>query len=50
MRRSDDAQRFYEMLPALPQLRHAFEWALANDLDLALDIAASCANLQSSSV
>ena len=37
---SEDAQRYYEMLPALPQLRHAFEWALANDLDLALDIAA----------
>ena len=46
MRRADDAQRFYEMLPALPQLRHAFAWALPNDLDLALDIAANCATLQ----
>jgi hypothetical protein len=46
MRRADDAQCFYEMLPSLPQLRHAFEWAVANDLDLALDIAANCANLQ----
>jgi hypothetical protein len=47
MRRADDAQRYHEMLlPALPQLRHAFEWALANDLDLALHIAANCANLQ----
>ena len=36
----------YEMLPVLPQLRHAFEWALTNDLDLALVIAMSCANLQ----
>ena len=46
MRRAEDAQHYYEMLPALPQLRHAFEWALANDLDLALDIATHCANLQ----
>jgi hypothetical protein len=46
MRRANDAQCYYEMLPSLPQLRHAFEWALANDLDLALDIAANSANLQ----
>jgi hypothetical protein len=46
MRAADDEQRYYQMLPAMPQLRHAFEWALANDLELALDLAASCANLQ----
>jgi len=45
MRSSDDAQRYYEMLPSLPQLRHAFDWAVANDLDLALDIADGCRNL-----
>ncbi|QLQ07152.1 MAG: hypothetical protein HZY76_14615 [Anaerolineae bacterium] len=45
MRTADDEQRYYQMLPALPQLRHAFEWAVVNDLELALDIAANCANL-----
>jgi tetratricopeptide (TPR) repeat protein len=46
MRRAEDGQRYYEMLPALPQLAHAFEWAVENDLELALNIAANCANLQ----
>ncbi len=46
MRAADDEQRYYQMLPAMPQLRHAFEWALANDLELALSIAANCANVQ----
>jgi hypothetical protein len=46
MRRADDEQRYYELLSALPQLRHAFDWAVANDLELALDIAASSATLQ----
>ena len=46
MRTADDEQRYYQMLPALPQLRHAFEWAAENDLGLALDIAANCANVQ----
>jgi hypothetical protein len=46
MRAADDEQRHHEMLPAMPQLRHAFAWAAANDLELALDIAATCANVQ----
>lgn len=46
MRAADDAQRYFELLPALPQLAHAFDWAAANDLNLALNIAANCANLQ----
>lgn len=46
MRAADDEQRYHEMLPAMPQLRHAFQWAVANDLELALSIAANCANLQ----
>ncbi len=46
MAAAERAQRSQEMLPALPQLRHAMAWALANDLDLALDIAANSANLQ----
>ncbi|MEI2692039.1 MAG: NB-ARC domain-containing protein [Anaerolineae bacterium] len=45
MRAADDEQRYYQMRPALPQLSHAFDWAAANDLDLALDIAENCANL-----
>ncbi|MBX2998251.1 MAG: tetratricopeptide repeat protein [Caldilineaceae bacterium] len=46
MAAADEAGRYYELLPALPQLAHAFEWAVENDLDLALNIAANCANLQ----
>jgi len=46
MAAADDEQRYHEMLPAMPQLRHAFDWALANDLALALNIAAGCANVQ----
>ena len=46
MQRADDEQRYHQMLPAMPQLRHAFEWALANDLELALSLAANCANVQ----
>ncbi|MCB9137396.1 MAG: hypothetical protein H6642_03515, partial [Caldilineaceae bacterium] len=45
MQAADDEQRYYQMLPALPQLDHAFDWALANDLSLALNVAANCANL-----
>jgi len=46
MAAADDEQRYHQMLPAMPQLRHAFDWALANDLELALSIAADCANVQ----
>jgi hypothetical protein len=45
MQAADDEQRYYQMLPALPQLSHAFDWAVANDLDLTLAIAENCANL-----
>jgi hypothetical protein len=45
MRAADDAQRYHELLPAMPQLRHAMTWAQANDLELALDIGASSVNL-----
>jgi hypothetical protein len=46
IRTANDAQRSHELLPAMPQLRHAMTWALANDLELALTIAENCANLQ----
>jgi hypothetical protein len=46
MRTAEDAQRYHELLPAMPQLRHAFAWALANDLEVALDLATDCAALQ----
>ena len=32
MRRAETKQRYHELLPALPQLRHAVAWAVANDL------------------
>jgi hypothetical protein len=46
MRTADDAQRFYEVLGDYAQLRHAFAWAIENDLELALDLIANTANLQ----
>jgi protein-arginine kinase activator protein McsA len=46
MRAADDAQRFYEVLGDYAQLRHAFAWAIENDLELAQDLVASTANLQ----
>jgi protein-arginine kinase activator protein McsA len=46
MRAADDAQRFYEVLGDYAQLRHAFAWAIENDLELALDLVANTANLQ----
>ncbi|MCL6542173.1 MAG: hypothetical protein K6T87_16575 [Roseiflexus sp.] len=46
MRAADDAQRFYEVLSDYAQLRHAFAWAIENDLELAQDLVASTANLQ----
>jgi protein-arginine kinase activator protein McsA len=46
MRTADDAQRFYEVLGDYAQLRHAFAWAIENDLELALDLVANTANLQ----
>ena len=45
MREADDAQRYYQLLPGMAQLRHAFTWAVNADLDLALDLVANCANL-----
>ncbi|WP_448540073.1 NB-ARC domain-containing protein, partial [Roseiflexus sp.] len=46
MRAADDAQRFYEVLGDYAQLRHAFAWAIENDLELAQDLVANTANLQ----
>ncbi|MCZ7569273.1 MAG: NB-ARC domain-containing protein [Ardenticatenaceae bacterium] len=46
MRRADDEQRSYQMLPAMPQLRHAFGWAIEQDLERALNLIANCADLQ----
>ncbi len=46
MRTADDAQRFYEVLSDYAQLRHAFAWAIENDLELAQDLVANTANLQ----
>jgi hypothetical protein len=46
MREADDAQRFALMLPAIPQLRHAYAWAVQNDLPQALRFINNCANLQ----
>ena len=46
MSAANDEQRYHVMLPALPQLRFAFAWAIEQDLDLALDIAISSAQLQ----
>jgi protein-arginine kinase activator protein McsA len=46
MRAADDAQRFYDVLGDYAQLRHAFAWAIKNDLELAQDLIANTANLQ----
>ncbi|MDL1898432.1 NACHT domain-containing protein, partial [Anaerolineae bacterium CFX7] len=46
MRVADDEQRYYEMRGAYPQLKHAFEWAIVQDLDRAQDLIANCFNLQ----
>ncbi len=46
MRAADDAQRFYELRADYPQLRHAFSWAIENDLELAQGLIANSANLQ----
>ena len=46
IRAADDRQAYYELLPDYAQLHHAFEWAIADDLALAFDLAANSANLQ----
>ncbi|TAH49654.1 MAG: NACHT domain-containing protein, partial [Chloroflexota bacterium] len=46
MRAADDAQTYFEMRGAYPQLKHAFEWAIVQDLDRAQDLISQCANLQ----
>jgi hypothetical protein len=43
---ADDRQTYHLMLPDYPQIRNAFEWALEHNLELALDLAANTANLQ----
>lgn len=46
MHRAERKQHYYQMLPSVSQLRHAFAWAVENDLDLAQKIAENCANMQ----
>jgi len=46
MRDADDRQVYHLMLPDYPQLRHAFSWAIENDLWLAQGLAGNTANLQ----
>ncbi|GIV92896.1 MAG: hypothetical protein KatS3mg056_1605 [Chloroflexus sp.] len=46
MEEADDRQQFYTMKPYIPQLRHAFSWAIVNDLEQALDLIGHCARLQ----
>jgi hypothetical protein len=46
MKEADNKQIYYLMLPDYPQLRHAFSWALENDLELAQNLAGNTANLQ----
>ena len=43
---ADDQQVYYFMLPDYSQLRHAFEWAIGNNLDLAQNLVGNAANLQ----
>jgi tetratricopeptide (TPR) repeat protein len=45
MKKADDAQRFASMQSALPQLRHAYAWAVENDLLRALSLIDNSANL-----
>ncbi len=45
MRAADDANAPFRMRAALPQLRHAFVWAIKNDLALALALVGNTANL-----
>jgi hypothetical protein len=42
----DEAQQFYRLLPDYTQLKHAFEWAIANSLSLAQALSNRTANLQ----
>ena len=46
MRAANDAQRFYRMLPEYSQLRHAFAWAVENDLHRTQSLIGNCAELQ----
>ncbi|MBK6429196.1 NB-ARC domain-containing protein [Candidatus Amarolinea dominans] len=45
MAAADDAQRYYIMAPDLPNLRHAFTWALQESLDTAQALLSNCADL-----
>ena len=46
MREADDKQIYHLMLPDYPQLRVAFEWAMAHNTNLAQGLAANTENLQ----
>ncbi|MGC9040163.1 MAG: hypothetical protein ACP5MJ_11750 [Roseiflexus sp.] len=48
MRVADDEQLFYKLLGDYPNLRHAFAWAIENNLDLAQNLIGSSSNLQQS--
>jgi hypothetical protein len=43
---ADDHQEHYRMLDEYPQLRHAFDWAIEHNIELAQDLAVNAANLQ----
>ncbi len=45
MREADDAQRYYIMAPELPNLRHAFDWAVQEGLEMAQDLVGNSADL-----
>ncbi|MBM4461641.1 MAG: hypothetical protein FJ011_28435, partial [Chloroflexi bacterium] len=45
MQAADEAQRYYRMTPDLPNLRHAFAWALGESLSTAQDLVSACADL-----
>lgn len=45
IKRAADQQYAYMILPALPQLRHAFAWAIERNLGCALELLSQCAEL-----
>jgi DNA-binding protein Fis len=46
IRTADNSQQFALMRPDMPQLRHAFAWAVQNDLSRAQGLIGDCAELQ----
>jgi hypothetical protein len=46
MQESDDAQKYFVMLLEYEQLRHAFEWAIVNDVEIAQTLITKTMDLQ----